>query len=289
MKRSLLCKSAGQRSELALFLKSLRERVDPDALALGPHARLPLRLGKRVTQQELAEAIGVSREWYAMLETAPTSRPSTALLNRVADALMLAPDERAQLFCLAVPEIGRTELRDDSVAALDAFSRLRSLSRRLWGATSPQEILTTASEQIAVWFKDATLVHTTVRRKSGLWECQPIEDKQERTTASMIIRELEDEVLPTPEAVDNLNLYPLLANAGDVGHPELFSPALRQEVLTVYARRRVPGYTFVKARVRSRTDLIACFCVIHEIAHSYSGSDRAALGAFAELASLALS
>src|ERR1700726_1109935 len=138
-----LAKSANLRSDLALFLKFLRQRVDPDVRDLGPNARRPARLGKRVTQEELAEAIGVSREWYAMLEAAGTTRTSTGLVDRLAGALAVTPEERARLFQLALPELGGAQLRDDSIAVLEAFARLRSLSKRLWTATSIENVLST--------------------------------------------------------------------------------------------------------------------------------------------------
>jgi hypothetical protein len=46
------------RSELGLFLNGLWRQIDRDACALGSYVRLPARLGKRVTQEEIAEAIG---------------------------------------------------------------------------------------------------------------------------------------------------------------------------------------------------------------------------------------
>jgi DNA-binding XRE family transcriptional regulator len=93
------------REELRAFLKELRQRIRPDACELGAHVRLPSRRGKPVTQEELAEAIGVSRAWYAMLESGATVRVSTRLLDRLSRALMLTIHERAVLFCLAIPEL----------------------------------------------------------------------------------------------------------------------------------------------------------------------------------------
>jgi transcriptional regulator with XRE-family HTH domain len=276
-------------SETARFLKFLRQRIDPEARHLGVCARLPHRLGKRVTQQEIAEAIGVSREWYTVLETAPTARTSPALLKRLADALMVTPKERARLFELAVPEFGRVQLRDDTIAALDAFSHVRSLSKRLWTATSVEDVLSSASEQIVGWFDGCVLVRTTRRREAGLWEAQGVAEKHDRSSASAIIRELEAEVLTTSQEIDALHLYPQLANVGDTGTPELHPLPVRREVLKAFARRRIAGFTFIKGRVRARSGLVAGFCVVHELGHSYSGSDRAVLGAFAQLASLALS
>ena len=231
----------------------------------------------------------MSREWYAVLESAETTRTSAALLGRVAEALMVTPEERTTLFQLAVAQAGPPRLREDSIAVLESFSRLRSLSKRLWTATSIEEALTTASERTADWFDGAVLIHRCRRHASGIWESQAVDDSQERNSASKIIRELKDEILPTPETVDALNLYPQLTNAGDVGTPELLPLPVKREALEFFARRRLTRFTFIKARVRSRTGLIASLCTIHELGHSYSESDRAILGAFAELTSLALS
>jgi hypothetical protein len=91
--------------ELRAFLKGLRQRVHPEARTLGAHQRLPSRRGRPVTQEEVAEAIGVSRAWYALLESGATIRTSMQLLDRLAGALMLTSRERAILFYLAIPEL----------------------------------------------------------------------------------------------------------------------------------------------------------------------------------------
>jgi hypothetical protein len=190
---------------------------------------------------------------------------------------------------LALPELGRAQLRDDSIAVLEAFSRLRSLTKRLWAATSIEDVLTTARENIAEWFDGAVLIETSRRRESGLWESRAVDDKQERNCVSTIISELGAHVLPTSESIDAVYLYPQLESAGDTGDQDLLPQSIRQEVQKAYARRRLPGFTFVCARVRSRTGFVASFCVVHERGYSYSAEDRAILGAFAERASLALS
>jgi transcriptional regulator with XRE-family HTH domain len=161
------------RSELGLFLNALRRRIDRDAGALGSHVRLPARLGKRVTQEEIAEAIGVCGEWYAVLESAGEARTSTRLVERLADVLMVTPEERARLFHLVLPELGRAQLREDSRAVLDAFARLKSLMTPLWSATSVDDVLRTASEQLADWFDDGLLVHAARRRTCGVWVTLP--------------------------------------------------------------------------------------------------------------------
>jgi transcriptional regulator with XRE-family HTH domain len=283
-----LPKSANLRSDLAHFLKFLRQRVDPDVLVLGPNARRPARLGKRVTQEELAEAVGVSREWYAQLETAAATRASPGLLGRIADALMVAPEERAMLFQLALPEKWRVDLRDDSIAVLEAFSRLRSLAKGLLAATSIEDVLTRASEQIADWFDGALVVSSTRRRESGLWECQPLVDKEDRNDAVKVIQDVKD-LLPTPELHAALHLYPQLPNAGDVGTPDLWPLPLQRELVKAYARSGVAGDPGVYGRVQSRTGFIGGVYISHEFGHSYSTVDHAVIGAFAELTSYALS
>ena len=52
----------------------LRQRIPLETGQLGPWPRLPVRRGRRVTQEEIAEAIGVSRSWYRMLETRVADR-----------------------------------------------------------------------------------------------------------------------------------------------------------------------------------------------------------------------
>jgi DNA-binding XRE family transcriptional regulator len=92
-------------SALGTFLKMLRGRIPPDAATLGRYQRLPVRRGRRVTQEEIAELVGVTRGWYRLLESGASVRASMKLLDRLAQALVLTPDERMMLFTLAIPEM----------------------------------------------------------------------------------------------------------------------------------------------------------------------------------------
>jgi transcriptional regulator with XRE-family HTH domain len=287
--RITLPESAKPRSELAIFLTFLRHRIDPDVRVLGPFVRRTQRLGKRVTQEELAEAIGVSREWYATLESGATTRTSTRLAHRMADALIVAPEERARLFHLALPEVWRMRPREDSTAVLEAFSRLRSLAKPLWAATSIEDVLTTTSEQIAEWFNGALLVGSSRRSETGVWEHRSVDDREDRNHAAKALRELAGHVLRTTGSKDDFHLYPRMGHAGDIATPDLLSLALQRDVREVYTRHRVGGFAWVCARVRSRSGFSGGLYVLHELGHSYSASDRAVLGAFAELTSFALS
>jgi hypothetical protein len=147
------------------------------------------------------------------------------------------------------------------------------------------------SEQIADWFDGAVLVRWSRRRESGLWEPRCVNDKQERNNAAKVARDLRalKDLLPTTELHAALNFHPQLANAGDVGTADLYPLPIRRELAKAYARHRVAGFAGRYARVRSRTGCIGGLLIAHEFGHSYSASDLAVLGAFAELASLALS
>jgi DNA-binding XRE family transcriptional regulator len=92
-------------AELGAFLKTLRCRIPPESVRIGLWERLPTRRGRRVTQEEVAEAVGVSRNWYRRLE-AGSVRASMKLLARLASTFAFTHEERTKLFILAIPEIG---------------------------------------------------------------------------------------------------------------------------------------------------------------------------------------
>lgn len=94
----------GQSVAVPTLLKEWRRRLDPLTVTLGRHERLGSRRGRAVSQEELAEAVGVTREWYACLESG-AKRPSLPVLDRLATALNTSPQERARLFQLAIPAL----------------------------------------------------------------------------------------------------------------------------------------------------------------------------------------
>ncbi|WP_305788981.1 helix-turn-helix transcriptional regulator [Symbioplanes lichenis] len=85
--------------EMAAFLRSRRERLDPR------EAGLPERRHSRRTpglrREEVAELAGISIDYVVRLEQARGLRPSADVVEGLARALRLAPDERAYLFDLA--------------------------------------------------------------------------------------------------------------------------------------------------------------------------------------------
>jgi len=99
-----------RREDLRSFLKGLRRRLDPNCPTLGDLERINLRHGRRISQEEVAEAAGVSRGWYVSLESGKPIRCSVSFLDRVAAALNATPVERARLFTLAIPELSALPL-----------------------------------------------------------------------------------------------------------------------------------------------------------------------------------
>ena len=100
--------SSGDRQSRAVFgayVKERRQLLPAQTSDLGSYPRLPQRVGRRVTQEEFAEAIGTSRAWYAMIECGTAVTISPRLLERIADALHLPGDERMVLLHLAYPEV----------------------------------------------------------------------------------------------------------------------------------------------------------------------------------------
>lgn len=84
--------------ELAAFLRSRRESLDPRDFDLPPRRRARRTPGLR--REEVAELAGVSIDYVVRLEQARGLRPSANVVEALARALRLAPDERAYLFNL---------------------------------------------------------------------------------------------------------------------------------------------------------------------------------------------
>jgi transcriptional regulator with XRE-family HTH domain len=85
--------------ELAAFLRTRRERLDPGELGLP--SRRQSRRTPGLRREEVAELAGVSVDYVVRLEQARGLRPSADVVEALAGALRLTPDERAYLFDLA--------------------------------------------------------------------------------------------------------------------------------------------------------------------------------------------
>ncbi|WP_328723461.1 helix-turn-helix transcriptional regulator [Streptomyces sp. NBC_00247] len=84
--------------ELAAFLRTRRERLDPDDFGLP--SRRQSRRTPGLRREEVAELAGVSIDYIVRLEQARGLRPSASVVEALSRALRLAPDERAYLFNL---------------------------------------------------------------------------------------------------------------------------------------------------------------------------------------------
>lgn len=84
---------------LADFLRTRRQRLQPDQVGLAPRARARRTAGLR--REELAELVGISPDWYARLEQGKAIRVSSHVLDRLATVLQLTQAEREYLFALA--------------------------------------------------------------------------------------------------------------------------------------------------------------------------------------------
>ena len=87
------------RNELGDFLRARRAALDPHRVGLPDDGRLRRVPGLR--REELAQLAHVSIDYVVRLEQGRTRRVSRPVLDALADALELAPDERAYLFTVA--------------------------------------------------------------------------------------------------------------------------------------------------------------------------------------------
>lgn len=90
--------SATPRHELGSFLRSRRERLTPERVGLPAGGR---RRTPGLRREEVALRAGVGVTWYTWLEQGRDIRPSGQVLDAVARALLLDPDERDHLWLLA--------------------------------------------------------------------------------------------------------------------------------------------------------------------------------------------
>jgi transcriptional regulator with XRE-family HTH domain len=273
---------------ISTLLREARSRIPPDTASLGNALRLPSRVGKRVSQEEIAEAIGVSRVWYALLENGRLHRPSVVLLERTCDALMLDERQRAEVFQVGVPEIPSRLVEFQHGAILEASAQLRITATRLWSASTVDEALTIAAEEAAQYFDDAALVFFIHRVAPGRWRHTFVVDRGIGSRSEHLYAELASS-LP-PAAFDEVALYPALSNPGDTGTRDSFrltSIAAAYEASA--AKHKLHRSSFIHARIRSRAGDAAGITVKHASEHAYSHAQRAVISAISSFTSLALS
>lgn len=84
--------------EFGHFLRSRRERLTPSQAGLPSGFR---RRTPGLRREEVAQLADIGSTWYTWLEQGRDVRPSAEVLNAIALALQLGPDEKQHLFILA--------------------------------------------------------------------------------------------------------------------------------------------------------------------------------------------
>jgi fumarate hydratase, class II len=113
---------AERNTSMHVFLKGRRASIPRDARSLGPYERLPQRVGRPVTQAEIAEAIGVSRVRYSSFESETGCHPSLRVLEQLAVTFDLDLAERLLLLHLVFWDF--LNQTDESHRAFDVKSHL---------------------------------------------------------------------------------------------------------------------------------------------------------------------
>ena len=282
--------AAESRSAGAL-LKACRTRIRRDSRSLGTYVRRSARIGKAVTQEEVAEAADISRVWYAMMENDRPVRVSSLVLGRVADVLAMETAERAALFRFMLPEVCCVSSSERSLGSLEALRALRPFMRRLWNTRTEREALTLIREVCMVQFRP-DVVMSTVCGGRGIWnEISAIGDadtvRRLQAFHAFAIANF------SPAFIDELNYADVLCEAGDVLTRSAQPPPSRDLVAQLNrAACDVVGWRdvdFMLARVRSRQGFVANVAIVHNSRYTYTEADRAQLRTIAEIASLALS
>ncbi|MDB5040630.1 MAG: DNA-binding protein [Candidatus Eremiobacteraeota bacterium] len=279
-----------EQERLSGLLKRCRARIGPERPSLGQCLRPPMRIGKAVSQEEVAEVVGISRQWYLMMESDRAARVSATVLARIADALMMDPAERAALFRLAVPELRSASLTDRSTAMLDAFGSLRLLTRPLWAATTEAEALTVVREYAMTQLAPVAML-TCTRVGEGRWDLAATGDSDNADR----MKRLEAFVRERwgAAAIDDLCCYTLMVRPG-----ELMTRSEREARFPDLAAKERPAlevvglddHSFAMASIQSQRGFVGRLAVLHTTtARTYSEIELAQLSTLADLTSLALS
>src|SRR5262245_41688851 len=87
-----------RRRELGAFLRSRRERIQPEQVGLRSRRR---RRTPGLRREEVAQLAGVGVTWYTWLEQGRDINASTQVLDAIARTLQFDVHERSHLFTLA--------------------------------------------------------------------------------------------------------------------------------------------------------------------------------------------
>jgi transcriptional regulator with XRE-family HTH domain len=272
---------------LGELLKRCRQRLSSNTRALGICVRAPVRIGKTVTQEEVAEAAGISRVWYAMMENDRATRVSARVLDELASVLHMEPSERVTLFSLALPELRSAALSERTAGMLDAFGSIRRFMRRLWSASSTIEVLNVAREFLMLEVRPAAAV-TFRKTEDGEWVLELIDDDGgDRVSQALeLIRECCGSA-----GIDDLHCMTIMTRPGELitqsDRDKLF-PRLAARVKDVLASIDLSSSFFTMAHVQSDDGFIARLSALYDTRYALSDLECAQLSTIAELTSFAL-
>jgi transcriptional regulator with XRE-family HTH domain len=134
---------------LGIYLRGRRAKLNPAALGF-PTTR---RRTPGLRREEVAQRANVSATWYTWLEQGRGGAPSADVLDRIAQALLLADVEREHLYMLA---LGRPpEVRYRAVEGVTP-----RLQRVLDAWTFTPAIVRTVTWDVVAWNKAASMVLT---------------------------------------------------------------------------------------------------------------------------------
>jgi transcriptional regulator with XRE-family HTH domain len=252
--------------------------------------RHPSRLDKPVTQEELAEALGISREWYARIECGTATRVPPALLGRMADTLMLDETQRNALFEFAIPELRRAPIGEVAASALQ-LSSLQPVLRRLWAASSEADIITSVLEFAQELFPRTDVILCTNHVAQGYWTHavtlgpDPVQQRI-ANLAELIASEC------TVSEIDQWFLHGVLVQPGEtVLFHQVWSELGIIDMIPNFLQRVGLGHSSVLiSHVRSRKNFVGNLAIGRAGApYEFPVTNATIFGALADLASLALS
>jgi transcriptional regulator with XRE-family HTH domain len=130
---------------LGAYLRERRAKLDPAALGLSTTRRRT----RGLRREEVAQRANISPTWYTWLEQGRGGAPSTEVLDRVAQALMLTSLEREHLYLLAFGHPPEARYKKDE----GITPRLQ----RVLDALEPTPaLMRTATWDVVAWNRGAT-------------------------------------------------------------------------------------------------------------------------------------
>jgi transcriptional regulator with XRE-family HTH domain len=270
---------------LRRFVRERRLRLAPESRFVGESPRLRTRIGKRVTQEELAEHLGISRNWYTRFEAGAPARFSTQLLSRLGDVLLLSLPERAELMRLAMPELAPV-VSANSSALYEAMRDLRRTVKRFWTASSEAEIFQLAGEETRRVLPDSELICVQRGLQFARDDALPFQHPEGNSAARL--HEVRADLLRrfTPEQLARVDALIEGTAAGDIQAVEAYPRDIARVIGLVVREHGIDLNSVVAAHIRASSSVLVGGLSTRP--HNVTELQRAVLSAIADFASLAL-